>query len=81
MKIILNTDEIDILFRSNSGQGGFQSLLTGLQEKTNKQTGELNLSDSDLERISRYAFNYENGGWQDRLRGIFERHLGPDLGR
>jgi len=39
------------------------------------------LTDVDLERIPRYAFDYGNGGFEGRLRRIFERHLGPNLNR
>jgi hypothetical protein len=60
---------------------GFQSLLVRLQSSLNRTTGELTLSDEDLDRIPRYAFKYQNGGWQNRLTSIFGRTLGPALGR
>lgn len=84
MQLTLNTGEIEVLFRQNPHtrqDGGFQSFLVKLQKKTNKQTGSLSLSDSDLERIPRYAFDYGNGGWESRLKSIFEKHLGTNLGR
>jgi hypothetical protein len=80
----LNNVERDILFRQdeNTGNdGGWQRLLVKLQSQLNATTLEIGLDGSDLERIPRYAFDYGNGGWEERLRGIFERHLGSRLGR
>lgn len=80
----LTGDEIIELGRQDpqtKGHGGFQSLLVGLQNRLNGATGELHLSDEDLERIQRYAFVYGNGGWQNRLLQIFGRELGTSLGR
>ncbi|EYD74253.1 hypothetical protein Rumeso_04189 [Rubellimicrobium mesophilum DSM 19309] len=77
----LTPTEMAELMRDNSGSGGWQSLMNGLQAKLDKRTGELRLSPSDLERIPRYAFDYGNGGWESRLRSVFGRHLGPRLGR
>jgi hypothetical protein len=79
MEVVLNQDEIDYLFRPISGQGGFQGLLKRLRVRLDKNSGKLTLTKGDLERIPRYAFEYGNGGWEGRLRGIFGRHLGPDL--
>lgn len=84
MDIVLNAAEIAELMGQSpdsKDQGGFQSLLVGLQERLNVQTGALTLTQEDIERIGRYAFDYRSGGWQGRLRRIFERHLGPNLGR
>jgi hypothetical protein len=84
MDIILNAGEMEILFRQDPGtarRGGYQSLLVRLQRNTNRQSGALTLTETDLEKIPRYAFIYGNGGWEGRLRGIFERHLGATLRR
>jgi hypothetical protein len=78
----LNEDEMALLFTqepSTRTDGGFQSLMVALQEATNRETREIELSDSLLERIQRYAFQYGNGGWESRLLGIFERTLGLRL--
>ncbi|WP_349934744.1 site-specific DNA-methyltransferase [Acetobacter sp. A11-2] len=83
-KIILTQDEMKLLLQqdpSTRQDGGFQSLLVSLQERLNKTTGELTLENSDLERIPKYAFDYHQGGWEDRLKDIFGRNLGPKLGR
>lgn len=39
------------------------------------------MSDKDLDDIQRYAFDYEQGGFEGRLLSIFGRVLGPKLGR
>ena len=80
----LNASEIEFLDRqspSTSQDGGFQSLLVRLQEKIDRGTGALPLTQKDIERIGRYAFDYGNGGWESRLTGAFGRTLGPSLGR
>ena len=64
--VTLNHDEI-------------QGLLVGLQKRTNKTTGHLTVTATDLEQIQRYAFGYKRGGWQTRLLAIFGRTLGPKL--
>ena len=84
MDYILNAAEMEILFRQDpttKDDGGWQRLLVALQELTDRPTGAITVPPRILERIQRYAFNYGNGGWEARLRGIFERHLGPRLGR
>ena len=84
MQVTLSTGEMEILLLQDpqtERRGGYQSFLVQLQRKTDRATGALRLSASDLERIPRYAFDYGNGGWEDRLRGIFEQHLGERLGR
>jgi hypothetical protein len=80
----LDPSEIAILDRqdpSSEQDGGFQKLLVDLQYSLNRQTGVLSLTDEHEEKIPRYAFDYKNGGWEDRLKGIFSRALGPNLGR
>lgn len=79
MRVVLNASEIQELLRETAGQGGFQGLIEGLQAKLVHSTGELTLSDDDLERIRRCAFDYGNGGFEGRLRRVFERHLGANL--
>lgn len=82
--VTLNPNEIEILDRQDpttENEGGFQQLLVELQGLLNRQTGALALSTEHLEKIPRYAFDYRNGGWEDRLKGIFSRTLGANLGR
>ena len=79
--VFLDAAEQQELLRNTAGQGGFQELIEGFQANLNTSTGKLVLTDVDLERIPRYAFDYGNGGFEGRLRRIFERHLGPNLNR
>ena len=82
--ITLDPTEIEVLDRQDpmsERDGGFQKLLVDLQSAVDRRTGVLVLSDEHEEKIPRYAFDYKNGGWEDRLKRIFERTLGPELGR
>jgi hypothetical protein len=84
MTIRLNQHEIALLDRqrpATRSRGGFQSLIVDLAFRVNRSTGLLTLTRRDLERIPRYAFDYGNGGWENRLRHVFERSFGPALGR
>lgn len=84
MRVMLNAyelAELDLQNPATKGNGGWQRLIVGLQERVNRATGELMLSGKDIERIARYAFDYRRGGWQGRLMRIFGRTLGPNLGR
>jgi hypothetical protein len=73
--------EIDKQDPATSGDGGFQSLMVSLQGRIDRTTGQLRLNPDDLRRIAMYAFDYGNGGWEDRLMTAFSRSLGPKLGR
>lgn len=84
MMVHLTVAEVAVLDRqrpSTRGRGGWQSLIVSLQERVDRGTGTLALTARDLERIPRYAFDYGNGGWENRLRLIFGRSLGSGLGR
>ena len=77
----LNRDEIAELDQPTRGSGGFQSFINRLQSKLNHATGTITLTDDDVADIQHHAFDYEQGGFQDRLLAIFGRTLGPKLGR
>lgn len=82
--VVLSDAEIALLDEqdpTSRGDGGFQRLMVDLQATLRRPTKELKLSDDDLDRIPKYAFDYKQGGWEDRLKGIFSRTLGPNLGR
>lgn len=82
--ILLTPDERDALFRQKPDTkqgGGFQAFLVKLQERMQPDSNELTLTVYDRERIARYAFDYRGGGWQARLKRIFGRTLGQNLGR
>ena len=82
MPVNLTQVEWEALFDQDPGSrsgGGFQALLVALQDKV--KDNHLELTVSDRERIARYAHDYSGGGWQGRLRKIFGRTLGSNLGR
>jgi len=82
MRVTLTAAEMSILFRQDPAtrdDGGFQGFLVSLQERIDRPTGIIDLSEDDLEKIHRYAFDYGNGGWEDRLVRIFGRVLGGEL--
>jgi hypothetical protein len=64
---------------ASQNQGGFQHFLVGLKNRINKQTREIHLGPSDLERIYHYKANPQKGGWQSRFKKIFGRHF-PEQG-
>jgi hypothetical protein len=80
----LNAAEIAALMEPDTTSGGnlgWDSLLVRLQADLNQTTGDLPISDSDLERLARYAFDHGKSEWEARLTTVFARHLGPKLGR
>lgn len=82
--ITLLPAELEILFRQDPAtkdDGGWQRLLVTLQELTDPDTGEIQIAARIMKRIQRYAFDYGNGGWENRLTSVFGRTLGPMLGR
>jgi MinD-like ATPase involved in chromosome partitioning or flagellar assembly len=84
LSVTLNPQELAALAKQNpdsKSAGGFQAFLVGLQGRINAETHELRLGLTDRERIARYAHAYKGGGWQGRLRKIFGRTLGNNLGR
>jgi hypothetical protein len=84
MDVILTAAEIAELDKQDAAtaaDGGYQSLLVSLQQRVDRASGKLTLMADDLRRIPMYAFDYGNGGWEDRLVAAFGRTLGPRLGR
>jgi len=79
--IELNRDEIEELDRPAKGVGWFQTFIKRLQKQINYATSTVKLTDDDISEIQHYAFDYEQGGFQDRLMFIFGRVLGVRLGR
>ncbi|WP_428487738.1 hypothetical protein [Rhodopila sp.] len=73
--------EIDKQHPATASDGGFQGLMVSLQKRIDRASGQLQLTADDLRRISMYAFDYKNGGWENRLKAAFSRTLGSKLGR
>jgi hypothetical protein len=84
MRVVLTREELaklDVQSPATKSNGGWQGLIVGLQQRVDRNTGELVLGTKDLERIPRYAYDYGQGGWENRLMFILGRSLGPSLGR
>jgi hypothetical protein len=84
MEVVLNAAEIAALMAQDPSvekNGGWQRLIGRLQKGVNHSTGNLTIGAKDVLRIPQYAFDYGNGGWEDTLKAIFGRTLGPKLGR
>lgn len=82
MDIILNSDEIAEIDKQDPSKekaGGFQGLLVRFQKRIDRSTGHLELTPQDIQRIQNYASAKSGGGWEDQLRGAFQRTLGPNL--
>ena len=72
MLIKLNQEQINELFKTNQGSGGFQSLMSKLQNNFNERNNTLKVDKDLLKKILKYTFDYQNGGWQDRLEKILD---------
>jgi hypothetical protein len=62
------------------GTGGWQSLFRRLQNKTDRDSGEIILDKNIMLAMRHYYFHYGVGGWQNHLKRIFGMHI-PDLFR
>ncbi len=74
--------QLDALFepKRTHGTGGWQSLFKRLQNRTDRETGEIILDRALLLSMRHYFFHYGVGGWQSHLKKIFGTHL-PDVFR
>ena len=75
----LNESEFQELTRAVNGTGGFQDFLRRLQAQTSPAVKIVRLTPQDIDQLPHYAFDYKQGGFEDRLLGIFGRLLGPKL--
>jgi len=78
----LSDAEYEIVCRQDPAtrdDGGYQRLMVTLQEITDERTRQMVLPVHLIPRLRRYAFDYGNGGWENRITGIFSQHLGPNL--
>jgi hypothetical protein len=53
-------------------KNGFYAFIIAAQWRVNEETGELDLDDEDLRKISHYS----RTGYKKRLQAIFQRPLG-----
>jgi hypothetical protein len=69
-KVQLTPEEVQILRRPVNGEGGFQSLLRGLQKNLDRKTNQLTVTAGQFEKIIRYTSQYGSGGFEDRLAPV-----------
>lgn len=73
----LSSDEVAELLDSGAtrGTGGWQSLWAALLKEFDKASGMITLSPELRARIFHYLSAYGHGGWQNKVKRIFRRHL------
>ncbi len=77
--IKLSKPEIVELLRHDPSQrnkGGFQRFFFSLRYKLHPKTGQIELSDSEIQKIIKNCRTSSIGGWQRSTRKIFGRHFG-----
>ena len=62
------------------GTGGWQSLFKRLQNRADRETGEIILDRTIMLAMRHYYFHYGVGGWQSHLKRVFGMHI-PELFR
>jgi len=60
----------ETLTRQVRGQGGFQDLLRDIGERA--KSDFIVLTDEEVGRIRKYAQDYGEGGFEDRLKALIE---------
>ena len=77
MVLKLNSEEIAALndIRAIRGVGGWQSLWKTLRCLFSKADGTIRLDPARRARILHYYKSYGIGGWQNKVRSVFKRHL------
>ena len=70
VKVKLSPGEIELLNKPVRGEGGRESLLLQLQGKLTKD-GSIEISQTEIERITRYCLEYGGGGFQERFCAIY----------
>ena len=74
-KITLNKKEIDELLKENSERNHFQNLLWRLRKNLNHDTGEVVLTDKDVNEILWFASGWAPHIFQRRANKLFLRHI------
>jgi site-specific DNA-methyltransferase (adenine-specific) len=76
--VVLSKDEMAMLFRQDEEKrtaGGWQSRIVSFQQRLNKSTGELALTEEDVAWIKRYGSRPQDGSWQRWLNIAFASHI------
>ena len=66
-KFSLSLEQIGELLKDQKGTGGFQSLMNMIKNKP----ATIEFTDDEMDRLTKYANEYGQGGWQDKLKNIF----------
>lgn len=77
LRVTLNQDEAAELFKQDEAKrgGGWQRRIISFQQRLNKTTGELPLTDDDVEWIKKYGSHPEDGSWERWIHAAFQRHI------
>ena len=67
--------EIAALDLPINGIGGHQRFLRRLQQKVDRPSGSIALTDAEIGKVVRYVSGYGGGGFQNRFREAFRRSL------
>lgn len=69
----IKPEDIKSILKNQAGRGGFQTLIIKIRSQYSEQREELHLDKADIERLYRYAKEYGEGGFQDRIQVLLER--------
>ena len=69
--IFTSISNANLLEKPANGQGGFQNLIRRLQDGYTKESGIVEMTHQDHDRIIKAIDSYGQGGWQDRLLKVF----------
>src|SRR4051794_3379180 len=74
----LSAAEFAELNRQVNGVGGFENFMRRLQKLVNPSVKTIKLTEADIEEFAHHAFDYDQGGWENRLLKIFFADTGPE---
>ena len=72
----LTHSEVEELFSQDPAEkdkGGFQAFFVKLQGLCNRTSGVIDLGASEIAAINKHMDEYKKGGWQGKIKRIFER--------
>ena len=69
----IKPEDIQNILKEQTGQGGFQNLLRKIKSQYSVQRNELWIDKEDIVRLCRYAKEYGQGGFQDRIQVLLEK--------
>jgi hypothetical protein len=72
VEIELTPDEVALVQKGLSGDGGYQRILTRMQGWLQPGTNRILVPLNELDNVVRYAFDYGKGGFQSRMCSVAE---------